>query len=102
MYMYIKALADEINDHPELFNNSSYHTLLELLWHSYTQEHPISADSIDVYFTDLEYILKTLSNKRRRKLLFSVHQLCYAYERDAFLQGIRVGVQLLLEIRENL
>lgn len=94
----IRALREEVSQNPSLFHSRKYNTLPELLWFYHTQYYPVSSDSIRAHFNELEYILDTLSQKRQRKLLYCVYQLCEEHEKSAFLQGLRVGVQLLTEL----
>ena len=98
MNIFCKALCEAIRDNPMQFEAKSFHTMLEFLWYFYTQYFPISDDSIRSSFDELEYILKTLSHKRKRKLLHHIHHLCCEYERTAFIHGLQAGAQLMLEI----
>lgn len=100
MQSYIKDLEKYCKENSIHFDHPCFETLLELLWYFHTQYYPIDNEVINAHFAALDPILKSLSRKRQRKLINSVIKLCTEHQRTAFSEGIRVGVQLLLEVRE--
>lgn len=75
--------------------------LLEMMWQSYTMHHPIESNKINENFEEVELLLEPLSRKRKLHILRLVTDLCVEHERAAFIEGIRVGGRLLLELEEG-
>ena len=75
-----------------------YPSHLDMLYTVYTRRHPIDSQEIRECFDSMEHILHALSAKRRHALLRAVLNVCAAYERSAFIEGIQIGAQLMQEI----
>ena len=97
----VKALYEAIRNQSSSFDGVSYQTTLELLWYLYTQHHPVSDDSVQAQFDELSEILQPLSQRRKRRVLFRVQQLCHEHERISFTFGLQTGAQLMLEILDK-
>lgn len=78
--------------------NLEYHSYLDALYAFYTHRHPIDNQEIHSHLNSVETIISTLSTKRQRKLVHIIIDVCAAYERAAFIEGIQVGAQLIREI----
>lgn len=96
-----KAFYEAIRNQSSPFDSTSYQSTLDLLWYLYTQHHPVSDDSIQVQFDELSEVLQPLSQKRKRRVLFRVHQLCYTHERISFTYGLQAGAQLMVELLDK-
>lgn len=75
--------------------------LLEILWYHHTIRHPVSSEAIDSGFAEMEPLLKPLSQKRKCRMYRLITELCVEHERAAFMEGIRVGGRLMMEIKEE-
>ena len=74
-------------------------SLLELLHTGYTEYFPISNDEIRTRFGELRAFYKNMSDREFDDLFSMVSSLCCAHEDAAFLEGIRVGAQLVMELQ---
>lgn len=72
--------------------------ILEKVWHFYTFDHPIDNEITHNKLMDLETLLQNLSQKRKRRVVREVLDLCVEHEREAYISGIRLGAKLMLEI----
>ena len=73
-------------------------SLMEMIWRSYTIYHGISSEKIDAGFLEVETAISQLSQKRKRRVMRLIGDLCVEHERLAFIEGIRAGSRLVLEL----
>lgn len=71
----------------------------ELLYEYYTEENPIDTEEIRERFREINQILCKLPMQENDRIFTLVCDLCSQQERFAFLEGFRVGIRLLLELR---
>lgn len=100
MTAYTQQIKSYLNITPLPRESSQFDSLLKMLWYFYTLYYPVNCSTVEEKLQCLEPILKTLSRKRYRRLINTVANLCAKYEQAAFLEGIRVGAMLILEISE--
>ena len=82
-------------------DNEDMNSLVEYFGRFYRMRKTIKPENIQARFQELEPIMKSLSRKRERRILHTVLELCEEYESAAFMEGIRVGAQLILELSES-
>ena len=70
--------------------------LQEQLYRTYQELHPQDPESIREAFSQLSTVLSRLTLQENDKVWDLTCQLCYEAERQAFLEGIRVGIRLSL------
>ena len=88
-----------IEQHPPRFGHEEIHTIAELLYNCYTELNPIDTTEIRRGFREIDQIISNLSVQDNNRVFALVCQLCTQHERLAFLTGMRVGAQLLLELQ---
>ena len=71
---------------------------MELLWSSYTQYNPIYNDSMKEKVERIHALTDSMPRKDSEKLFDLIFELYEENEREAFLDGLRVGVKLALEL----
>lgn len=100
MNPYIQSLKARLASSSPDYGDGDISTLLEFLWQAYTDRNPISNDRIRALFLKLEPIFAGLPPQDCDALFDTVSSLCAAHERAAFLEGIRVGARLAMELGE--
>lgn len=75
--------------------------VLEFLHTAYADVQGQDSEELKQYFVDLDNHLKSLSLEKNNEIFNIVCSLCSAYEKRAFLDGIRVGTCLVLELQGN-
>ena len=88
-----------IEQHPSQFGHEEIHTIAELLYNCYTELNPIDTTEIRRGFREIDQLICNLSVHDNDRVFALVCQLCTQHERLAFLTGMRVGAQLLLELQ---
>ncbi|MGN0976988.1 MAG: hypothetical protein ACI4PH_02945 [Faecousia sp.] len=100
MTSYIQEIKSYLKISSNMLDRSQFDSLIELLWYYYTLYYPVNCEAMDEAFQSLEPIFRTLSYKRQRKIKNAMTGMCAKQERTAFMEGIRVGAMLILEILE--
>lgn len=78
---------------------SKTRSVSELLYEYYTEENPIDTEEIRESFREIDQVIRKLSVQENDRVFTLTCRLCSQHERLAFLEGLRVGMQLLLEQR---
>lgn len=95
------ALKDYLSAHQPNYGHENIHSMLEMLWDSYTMHNPIDNEKIRGQIEALRPIMDILSWEQKNDLFDVVSDLCGEYERTAFLEGLRAGVRLAVELMER-
>lgn len=98
----MKDIAHRLNayiqKHPFDSGDSDCETVLDQLYHAYAESHESDPSEISDGFKELEEFLHTLPLEDNNAVFNLCCRLCSAYERKAFIDGLRYGVQLSREI----
>ncbi len=100
MNPYTEYARKYFSEHPPDCGQEDVRSLLEALCRIYTIYNPINADRIAQQLELLEPDLRSLSRKRVRHIRHIMENMCAEHEQEAFLTGVRVGIQLFAELTE--
>ena len=95
-----KRLNAYINAHPFDSGDSDYETVLDQLYQAYAESHESDPAEIRDGFKELDNLLGDLSLDDNNAVWNLCCQLCTAYERKAFLDGLQYGAHLILELNK--
>lgn len=76
-------------------------TVLDQLYHAYTDSHESDPSDITALFRELSEHLETLPMDTNNSIFRLTCDLCIAYERKAFLKGLQYGAELILELQNG-
>ena len=96
---YIAAFQNYINNHPFDGGNSDCETVLDQLYQAYAESHESDPVEISGGFKELEELLCDLPLEDNNAVFMRCCHLCSAYERKAFIDGLKYGAQLIQEIK---
>ena len=82
----------------KLFNSQ---TLMEMLYCTYTNNNAIDSEKIRKGFEEIERLTQGLAFQESDAVCSAVVSICAEQEQIAFLAGLRVGAQLVLELTET-
>ena len=99
MEKYITALQDHCKQKPP--NHGDAESVLNLLYRTYTEYNPIDNERIRSNFTALRNHFPELNLKQFDTIFTTVSDLCLEHEQIAFMEGLRLGVTLMLELSEK-
>ena len=76
--------------------------LLELIYFHYTEYNPVETPEFKAVINPLEKTLHSLveTDEEADKYMNIVFELCCAYERQAYVEGIKLGTRLTMELME--
>ena len=94
-----KRLQAYMDKHPFDSGDSDCETVLDQLYQAYAESHESDPPEIRDGFKELDDLLGGLSLDDNNAVWNLCCQLCTAYEHKAFLDGIRYGYQIILEIK---
>lgn len=89
-----KLMNDYITTHPFDSGDNDCETVLDQLYQAYAESHESDPAVISNGFKELEEFLCNLPLKDNN----TVFNLCSAYERKAFIDGVQYGAHLLSEL----
>ena len=94
-----KRLNAYITAHPFNPGDSNCETVLDQLYQAYAESHESDPPEIRDGFKELDDLLGDLSLDDNNAVWNLCCQLCTAYERKAFLDGLQYGAHLVLELQ---
>lgn len=93
-----ECLKTYIDTHRFDFGDSSCETVLDQLYQAYAESQECDPAEISDGFKEMECFPKTLPLDDNNTVFALCCQLCSAYERKAFLDGLQYGAYLIKEI----
>ena len=93
-----RRLNAYITTHPFDSGGSDYETVLDQLYQAYTESHESDPPEIRDGFKELDDLLGDLSLDDNNAVWNLCCQLCTAYERKVFLDGLQYGAHLMYEL----
>ena len=99
MEKYIIALQNYCKRNPP--NHGDAQSVMNLLYWVYTEYNPIDDQKIKNCFARLRNHFPELDLKQFDPIFVTVSDLCAEHERLAFMEGLRLGVTLMLELSEK-
>ena len=97
-----KRLKAYIDTHPFDSGGSDCETVLDQLYQAYAESHESDPLEIGEGFKELESFLESLPLDDNNAVFNLCCRLCSAYERKAFMDGLRYGAYLMQEITDSL
>ena len=94
-----KRLNAHITAHPFDPGDSDCETVLDQLYQAYAESHESDPPEIRNGFKELDDLLGDLSLDDNNAVWNLCCQLCTAYERKAFLDGLQYGVHLMSALK---
>ena len=96
-----EALKAYMETRPFDTGTSNCETVLEQLYQAYTDSHESDPPEITALFRELSEHLERLPLDTNNSIFRLTCDLCIAYEKKAFLDGLQYGAHLIREIFEQ-
>ena len=94
-----KRLNAYMTAHPFDSGDSDCETVLDQLYQAYAESHESDPPEIRDGFKELDALLEQLSLDDNNAVWNLCCQLCTAYERKAFIDGVRYGAHLIAALK---
>ena len=101
MKKYIDQLRRYAAANPIQFDNDCECPALDALYWHYSETHDMSNDKTVKAYRALDEYFSGVPFKEQNKIFMLVGSLCAEHERIAFLAGLRLGAQLMVELTEE-
>ena len=101
MNPYIENLKAFLAEQTPCYGYDDAESILEMLYYYYTVANPVDNAVIRCQFKDLNDILKRLTYEENEAVFARTGDLCVSHERQAFLDGIQVGMRLFVELQND-
>lgn len=98
----VAQIISYLQSHPANYCNQM-DTLLELLYHAYTEFNSVEAPEFKAVIDPLDQTLRSLvdTDEEADEYMNIVFELCTAYERQSYIEGLKVGARLMVELMET-
>ena len=93
-----EALRTYLDTHPFDAGTSDCETVLDQLYHAYTESHESDPPEITALFRELSEYLERLPLDTNNSIFRLTCDLCIAYVRKAFMDGVQYGAHLIHEL----
>ena len=105
----VNQIKSYLEDHPANYYGQM-DSLLELIYHSYTEFNSVESPEFKAIVNPLDEKLRSLVetdgkteaevDEEADKYMNIVFALCSAYERQSYIEGMKVGARLVMELME--
>ena len=103
----MKKWRSYLAEHPVDYHGD-VDSMLELLYHFFTEYEPVENEELRRQFAELEHhLMESLAimgdscRETVESLMTIVSSVCAECERAAFMEGVKVGARLILELTED-
>ena len=98
MNPYIEKLKQHIAEDPPNFGDAD--SVLGLLYECFNENNPYDNEQIKADFNELYQQMNGMPLREMDKIIYPVCKLCRDHERSGFVEGIKIGVLLQVELTE--
>lgn len=97
----VEQLIPYLQEYPADFGKG-VDTLLEMIYHAYTELNSAETLEFKAIVNPLDRTLRALveTDEEADKYMNIVFELCTAYERQSYIEGMKVGARLMMELVE--
>ena len=96
-----QALYSSIKATPLTFDDGDADSVLELLYNAYVNTQGADPEEIKAKFATVEDCLTGISFEMNNLIFATICELCIAFEKKGFMDGIWLGSHLIMELRDN-
>ena len=101
MKTYFETLKTYLKDNPPNYGDCDACSILEMLYCHYNEFNPIETTEIKKKFEELYCHLSGMPLRELDRIIDTVCTLCGDHEKAGFVEGIKVGIQMAMELREE-
>ena len=101
MKSYLRKLKAYVNANPTRFDDDCPLPALDSLYWHYTECHTMTNEKTKQASRNLNAYLRFLPPKKRDAIYCLASTLCAEHESRAFIAGLQLGAQLMLELQQS-
>ncbi len=97
----VESIKAYLQSHPANYYDD-IDTLLELIYQAYTEFNSVETPEFKRIVNPLDQTLRSLveTDEEADEYMNIVFELCTAYERQSYIEGLKVGARLMMELVE--
>ena len=99
MKTYFEKLRAYIAENPSNFGDGD--SVLTLLYEAYAESNRMDDGTIKEDFNELYRQMNGMELREMDKIIYPVCTLCRDHQRSGFVEGVKVGIQLQMELAEK-
>ena len=99
MKTYFEKLRAYIAENPSNFGDGD--SVLTLLYEAYAESNRMDDGTIREDFNELYRQMNGMELREMDKIIYPVCTLCRDHQRSGFVEGVKVGIQLQMELAEK-
>ena len=96
----IEALKRYVAENPPNYGRDAY-SILEMLYCYYHECNNADTDAVKTAFEDLYQRMHGMTLREMDRIVDAVCVLCTEHEKAGFVEGVKVGIQLVCEIKRR-
>lgn len=96
MKEYMEKLKQRVAENPPNYGDAN--SVLGLLYECFNENNPYDNDQIKADFDELYRQMNGMSLRDMDKVIYPVCTLCRDHERVGFVEGVKVGIRLQIEL----
>ena len=97
MKNYIEKLRTYIAENPPNFGDGE--SVLTLLYEAYAESNRMDDGTIKEDFNELYRLMNGMELQEMDKIIYPVCTLCRDHQRSGFVEGVKVGLRLVQELK---
>ena len=99
MEKYFEKLRTHIAENPPDFGDGK--SVLTMLYEAYAESNKMDDGTIKEDFNELYRQMNGMELREMDKIIYPVCTLCRDHQRSGFVEGVKVGIQLQMEMSEE-
>ena len=99
MKTYLEKLRTYIAENPPDFGDGE--SVLTLLYEAYAESNKMDDGTIKEDFNELYRLMNGMELREMDRIIYPVCTLCRDHQRSGFVEGVKVGIQLQMELAEK-
>ena len=96
---YIEALRAIVTAHPPDLGDED--SVLSLLYEAHSESNAMYDDEIKANFHELYEAMNGMPLRDMDRIVYPVCTLCRSHQKSGFIEGVRIGIQLSSELKED-
>lgn len=97
MNEYIRILKCHVAENPPNYGNDA-HSILEMLFTYYRECNNTDTDAVKAAFEALYLRMHSMPLREMDRIVDTICTLCREHEKAGFVEGMKVGIQLRVEV----
>lgn len=98
----LASVKEHLEQHPVDYQGQ-VDSLLELIYMAYTEYNSVETPELKAGISEAEKELRSLADteSERERYMNAVYRMCAVYEKIAYIEGMKTGARLVMELEKD-